>query len=84
MSYDHEGNRHGFDVGQSADTAGSLFEEYLLRRAALDRAESERRVAEAVSVALASGVSWTSIGHLLGLSAQVAEERYGGVVPRAS
>jgi hypothetical protein len=55
-------------------------EEYLLQRAALDRARSERQIVEAVIAARASGTSWQKIGTLLGTSAQAARQRYGPVV----
>jgi hypothetical protein len=53
--------------------------EYLLRRAALSRARSERHVAEAVVAARRAGVSWKRIGAELGISAQAAQQRYGSV-----
>lgn len=55
-------------------------EEYLLERAALDRAHSERQVIEAVIAARSAGASWQKIGSLLGTSAQAAQQRYGSVV----
>jgi hypothetical protein len=55
-------------------------EEYLLRRAALARARSEREVVDAVTVARSSGISWNKIGEILGTSAQAAQQRYGAVV----
>jgi hypothetical protein len=51
--------------------------EYLLRRAALGRARSERQVAEAVATARAAGLSWKRIGEQIGTSAQGAQQRYG-------
>jgi len=54
-------------------------EEYLLRRAALARANSERQVVEAVTSARSAGVSWSRIGELLGTSAQAAQQRYGSL-----
>ena len=83
-SKDHKDQWGRLDVGSSEEDAGIVFEEYLLRRAALDRAENERRVAEAVSMALSSGLSWTRIGHLLGTGAEMAQQRYEGEVRRAS
>ena len=53
--------------------------EYLLRRAALGRARSERQVAEAVVAARRAGVSWKRIGAELGISAQAAQQRYGSL-----
>lgn len=58
-------------------------EEYLLRRAALARARSEREVVDAVTVARSSGISWNRIGEILGTSAQAAQQRYGAVVEQA-
>jgi hypothetical protein len=55
-------------------------EEYVLRRAALARARSEREVVDAVTVARSSGISWNKIGEILGTSAQAAQQRYGAVV----
>jgi hypothetical protein len=57
-------------------------EEYLLRRAALARARSEREVVDAVSAARSSGISWNKIGEILGTSAQAAQQRYGAVVEK--
>jgi hypothetical protein len=51
--------------------------EHLLRRAALDRARSERQIGEAVSAARRAGMSWKRIGRELGISAQAAQQRYG-------
>lgn len=58
-------------------------EEYLLRRAAVARARSEREVLDAVSAARSSGISWNKIGEILGTSAQAAQQRYGAVVEQA-
>ncbi len=55
-------------------------EEYMLERAALDRARSERQVIDSVVAARAAGVSWQKIGSLLGTSAQAAQQRYSSVV----
>lgn len=55
-------------------------EEYLLERAALARARSERQIVDAVTTARAKGVSWQRIGQLLGTSAQAAQQRYGAVI----
>ncbi len=53
--------------------------EYLLRRAALARARSERQVAEAVGVARRAGLPWRRIGAELGITAQAAQQRYGQI-----
>lgn len=55
-------------------------EEYMLERAALARARSEREVADAVIAARNVGASWQKIGALLGTSAQAAQQRYSSVV----
>jgi hypothetical protein len=55
-------------------------EEYLLQRAALARARSERQIVDAVIAARNVGISWARIGELLGTSAQAAQQRYGAVV----
>lgn len=55
-------------------------EEYLLRRATIARARSERQVVEAVIAARNKGLSWQRIGEVLGTSAQAAQQRYGAVV----
>jgi hypothetical protein len=53
--------------------------EYLLQRAALARARTERQVVDAVETARTEGVSWARIGALLGTSAQAAQQRYGSI-----
>ena len=58
-------------------------EEYLLERAALGRARSERQVADAVVAARVAGASWQKIGKLLGTSGQAAQQRYGSIVESA-
>jgi hypothetical protein len=58
-------------------------EEYLLQRAALARAHSERQIIDAVIAARSAGISWARIGVLLGTSAQAAQQRYGAVVEQA-
>src|SRR3954453_20841951 len=55
-------------------------EEYLLQRAALARARSERQVVEA---ARGAGLSWARIGTPLSTSAQAAQQRYGAVAEQA-
>ena len=55
-------------------------EEYLLQRAALARARSERQILDAVTAARSAGIAWSKIGELLGTSAQAAQQRYGAVV----
>jgi len=58
-------------------------EEYLLERAALARAHGERQLVEAVTAARAKGIPWQRIGELLGISAQAAQQRYGGIIESA-
>ena len=55
-------------------------EEYLLQRAALARARSERQIIDAVTAARSAGIPWSKIGELLGTSPQAAQQRYGAVV----
>ncbi len=55
-------------------------EEYLLQRAALARARSERDIVDAITAARSKGVPWQRIGELLGTSAQAAQQRYGNVI----
>lgn len=58
-------------------------EEYLLQRAALARARSEREIVDAIAGARMAGISWNKIGEILGTSAQAAQQRYGTVVEQA-
>lgn len=55
-------------------------EEYLIERAVVARARSERELLDAVVRSRANGVSWQRIGELLGTSAQAAQQRYGNLV----
>lgn len=55
-------------------------EEYLLHRAAMARALSERQIVEAVIAARHAGIPWARIGELLGTSAQAAQQPYGAMV----
>jgi len=55
-------------------------EEYLLERAALARARSERQIVDAVATARSKSIPWQRIGQLLGTSAQAAQQRYGAVI----
>jgi hypothetical protein len=57
-------------------------EEYLLQRAAVARARSERQIVDAVIAARNAGISWAKIGSLLGTSAQAAQQRFGDIVER--
>ena len=73
---------HRFETYEPAESDERPVEEYLLQRAALARARSERQVLDAVSAARAAGIPWARIGKLLGTSAQAAQQRYGPVVER--
>ena len=46
------------------------------------RADAERQLADAVSVARAEGHSWAAIGAMVGTSGEAARQRYGRPVPR--
>jgi hypothetical protein len=67
----------------SDPTGDLLYEEYLLRRAAHSRIEAERQTIEAVSSAVADGVSWRRIGQLLEMPAPVAQRRYEPMIHQA-
>jgi hypothetical protein len=54
-------------------------EDYLLQRAAIARARSERQIVEAVIAARATGMSWQRSGERLGTSVQAAQQRYGSL-----
>jgi len=72
-----------FESYEPVDGDERPVEEYLLQRAAVARAQSERQVLDAVATARAVGIPWGRIGELLGTSAQAAQQRYGPVVERA-
>ena len=69
-----------FEDYEPADGDERPVEEYLLQRAAVARARSERQIVEAVTAARTAGIRWSKIGELLGTSAQAAQQRYGAVV----
>jgi hypothetical protein len=84
------------DILDHADELAKRFEDYdpspddevavaehLLRRAALDRARTERHVGEAVEAARRAGMSWKRIGIELGISAQAVQQRYGAMTKPA-
>ncbi len=58
-------------------------EEFLLERATIERARSERQIIGAVTAARRKGLSWQRIGEILGTSAQAAQQRYGPVAESA-
>ena len=62
-----------FEDYEPTDGDERSVEEYLLGRATLDRARSERQVVEAVTAARGKGLSWQRIGAVLGTSAQAAQ-----------
>ena len=68
-----------FEDFDPADGTERPVAEYLLQRAALARARTERQIVEAVEAARVDGISWAKIGALLGTSAQAAQQRYGAV-----
>lgn len=72
-----------FEDYEPSDGDERPVEEYLLQRAALARARSERQILDAVISARAAGIPWLRIGQLLGTSAQAAQQRYGAVVEQA-
>jgi hypothetical protein len=78
---DHAGElAERFETYEPGDGDERPVEEYLLERAALDRARSEKQVVDAVVAARAAGTTWQKIGSLLGTSAQAAQQRYGTVI----
>jgi hypothetical protein len=72
-----------FEDYEPAEGDERSVEEYVLERATLDRARSERQVVEAIAAARSKGMSWARIGAVLGTSGQAAQQRYGAVVESA-
>ena len=68
-----------FEDYEPSDGDDRTVAEYLLQRAAMARARTERQIVEAVEAARADNISWARIGALLGTSAQAAQQRYGTV-----
>ncbi len=68
-----------FEEYEPVDSDERSVAEYLLQRAALARARTERQSLEAVEAARADGCSWAGIGALLGTSARAAQQRYGSI-----
>jgi len=54
-----------------------------VRHAFQARADAERHLADAVSVARAEGNSWAAIGAMVGTSGEAARQRYGRPVPKS-
>jgi hypothetical protein len=54
----------------------------VVRRAFQARADAERQLADAVSVARAQGHSWAAIGAMVGTSGEAARQRYRRPVPK--
>ena len=54
----------------------------LLREAALERIEVEKRIAVLVSQARDNNFSWNFIGTILGTSGEAARQRYGTLVKK--
>ena len=78
------------EILEHADELGRRFEEHeptdvrdaaplhAIREAIIERAATERRVAEAVATAREAGVPWSAIGSMLGTSGEAARKRYTG------
>ena len=78
------------EILRHADELAQRFEDYepvaaeeldagavaALRSAVIERSDAERHVIEAVRSARAAGMSWTSIGSVLGTSGEAARQRY--------
>ena len=56
----------------------------LLREAALERIEVEKRIAVLVSQARENNFSWNFIGTILGTSGEAARQRYSALVKKKS
>ena len=79
------------EILDHADELAARFEEYApadsdgkdatalraISEAVAARADSERRIAEAVCAARADGHSWSVIGVFIGTSGEAARQRYG-------
>lgn len=53
-----------------------------VRLAFQERADAERRLADAVAAARAEGHSWAAVGPMVGTSGEAARQRYGRPVPK--
>ena len=79
------------DILDHADELAKRFEDYepspederdpaslkRLREAVLERSNAERSIRDAVNEARSDGLSWSSIGSMLGTSGEAARQRYG-------
>lgn len=79
------------DILDHADDLAQRFEDYesnpdderdpaslkRLRDAVLARSDAERSVRDSVNEARVDGLSWASIGSMLGTSGEAARQRYG-------
>lgn len=54
-----------------------LVAEHTLQQAVLQKINAEKAVGKAVSSARTAGLSWTSIGSVLGTSGEAARQKYG-------
>ncbi len=82
------------DILAHADELAARFENYepdpndeldpvavgTLRDAVAERSQAERHLLEAVGIARGKGLSWASIGVLVGTSGEAARQRYSGKV----
>lgn len=82
------------DILAHADELAAMFENYepdpndeldpvavgALRDAVAERSRAERHLLEAVGIARGKGLSWASIGVLVGTSGEAARQRYSGKV----
>ena len=66
-----------FENVDRSDLEEAPVAEYLLKRAARNRARCEREIADAVERARADGATWHRIGEILGLDEREARETYG-------
>lgn len=84
------------EILQTADELAARFEAHepddaevedatalrVVRRAFQERADAERRLADAVAAARTEGHSWAAIGAMVGTSGEAARQRYGRHVPK--
>lgn len=52
----------------------------LLRKAVQQRSDAERHIIDAIKVARDAGLTWSSIGTLIGTSGEAARQRYGRLI----